>query len=145
MSKVTHLLDADHVARARSLFSLAPGFNTVNTNSATTPAASAASPSPDTVQTAPARAANNNGLKPGANEIEAAVRISAANLLECALADYTHTLAWVDRFPAIAKESRKPFVEKRREVYLKLGRKAEAEADELELKASIATGERKDL
>jgi hypothetical protein len=53
------------------------------------------------------------------------------------LADYGRTLAWVDRFPAIAKESRKPFVEKRREVYLKLGRKAEADADERELKAAV--------
>ena len=50
--------------------------------------------------------------------------------------DYTRTLAWVDRFPAIAKESRKPFVEKRREVYLKLGRKSDAEADERGLKAA---------
>ena len=58
-------------------------------------------------------------------------------LLALALADYTRTLAWVDRFPAIAKESRKPFVEKRREVHLKLGRKSEAEADERELKASV--------
>ena len=64
---------------------------------------------------------------------------------ERALADYTRTLAWVDRFPAIAKESRKPFVEKRREVYLKLGRMSEADADERELKAGVATGDRKDL
>ena len=59
---------------------------------------------------------------------------AATSYLERALADYNRTLAWVDRYPAIAKESRKPFVEKRREVYLKLGRKAEAEADERELK-----------
>jgi hypothetical protein len=52
-----------------------------------------------------------------------------------AVRDYTRTLTWVDRFPAIAKESREPFVEKRREVYLKLGRKAESDADERELKA----------
>jgi hypothetical protein len=42
----------------------------------------------------------------------------------------------VDRYPAIAKESRLPFVEKRREIYFKLGRKTEAEADERELKAA---------
>ena len=42
----------------------------------------------------------------------------------------------LERFPALAKESRKPFVEKRREVYLMLGRKAEAGADERELKAA---------
>ncbi len=60
---------------------------------------------------------------------------SPAPLLALALADYNRTLAWVDRYPAIAKESRLPFVEKRREVYLKLGRKAEAEADGRELKA----------
>lgn len=59
---------------------------------------------------------------------------AATDYLERALADYNRTLAWVDRYPAIAKESRLPFVEKRREVYLKLGRKAEAEVDERELK-----------
>ena len=127
---------AAYVAMAESLLSLAPGFNPVTTNSATTPAASAASRPPEAVQTAPAIAATNTGLKPGANEIEAAARTSATNHWARALADYTRTLAWVDRFPAIAKESRKPFVEKRREVYLKLGRKTEAEADERELKAA---------
>ena len=40
----------------------------------------------------------------------------------------------MDRFPAIAKGIRKPFVEKRREVYLKLGRKTEVEADDPESK-----------
>ena len=63
--------------------------------------------------------------------------LAATNHWELAERDYTRTLAWVDRFPAIAKESRKPFVEKRREVYLKLGRKTEADADEQELKASV--------
>ena len=71
------------------------------------------------------------------NEKDQSLLTSAAtNHWERAVADYTRTLAWVDRFPAIAKESRKPFVEKRREVYLKLGRKSEAEADERELKAA---------
>jgi hypothetical protein len=64
---------------------------------------------------------------------------AATNLLELALADYNRTLAWVDRYPAIAKESRLPFVERRREVYLKLGRQLEAEADERELKAARPT------
>jgi len=59
---------------------------------------------------------------------------AAADLLQRALADYNRTLAWVDRYPAIAKESRKPFDEKRCEIYLKLGRTAEAAADERELK-----------
>lgn len=62
---------------------------------------------------------------------------------EHALADYARTLAWVERYPAIAKESRKPFVEKRREVYLKLGRNTEADADERELKAGETTSDRK--
>ena len=71
------------------------------------------------------------------NEKDQSLLTSAAtNHWEHALADYTRTLAWVDRFPAIAKESRLPFVEKRREVYLKLGRKTEADADERELKAA---------
>ena len=67
------------------------------------------------------------------------IRASSRRLLRIigsALADYTRTLAWVGRFEAIAKESRKPFVEKRREVYRKLDRKAEAEADARELKAT---------
>jgi hypothetical protein len=59
---------------------------------------------------------------------------TATNLQERALADYNRTLAWVDRFPAIARESRRPFVEKRREVLVKLGRLNEAETDERELK-----------
>ena len=123
------------VAWAESLLSLAPGFNPVSAKGATTSAASAASRPPEAVQTAPALAGQNTGLKPGANETVMTSKVAATNHLERALADYTRTLAWVDRYPAIAKESRKPFVEKRREVYLKLGRKSEAEADERELKA----------
>lgn len=61
---------------------------------------------------------------------------AATNYLERALADLNRTLAWVDRYPAIAKESRLPFVERRRDVYLKLGRAAEAAADERELKGA---------
>lgn len=76
-------------------------------------------------------------LKGAASPVDQSLFTSAAtNYLERALADYTRTLAWVDRYPAIAKESRLPFVEKRREVYLKLGRKTEADADERELKAA---------
>jgi hypothetical protein len=60
---------------------------------------------------------------------------ASANLLERALADYHRTLMWVDRFPGVAKAGRLPFLEKRREVYLQLGRRAEAEVDEQELKA----------
>ena len=134
---------AAHVAWAESLLSLAPGFNPVTTNGVTTPAASAASRPPEAVETAPDRAATNTGLKPGANEIEAAARTSATNHLQIALADYARTLAWVDRYPALAQESRKPFVEKRREVYLKLGRKSEADADERELKAGGTTDKQK--
>ncbi len=132
---------AAHVAWAESLLSLAPGFNPVSTNGATTPAASAASRPPEAVQTAPALAAQNTGLKPGANETVMTSRVAATNHWERALLDYTRTLAWVDRFPAIAKESRKPVVEKRREVYLKLGRKTEADADERELKATAPRAE----
>ena len=65
---------------------------------------------------------------------------AATNLLERALADYARTLAWVDRFPAVAKESRKPVLEERRKVLFRLGRRAEAEADERELKSAGATG-----
>ena len=61
---------------------------------------------------------------------------AATELLERALGDYNRTLAWVERYPANVKESRKPFVEKRREVYLKLGRVADAAADERELKSN---------
>lgn len=61
---------------------------------------------------------------------------AGTDYLERALADYNRTLAWVDCYPAIANESRLPFFKKRREVYLKLGRKAEAEVDERELKSA---------
>ena len=132
---------AAHVAWAESLLSLAPGFNPVTTNGATTSAASAASRPIEAVQTAPDLAARHTGLKPGANETVMPARVAATNHLQLALADYTRTLAWVDRFPAISRESRKPFVEKRREVYLNLGRKTEAEADERELKAILPRGE----
>jgi hypothetical protein len=126
---------AAHVAWADALLSLAPGFNPVSTNGATIQAASAASRPPEAVETAPAIAATNTGLKPGANERAMTSRIAATNHWDLAVRDYTRTLTWVDRYPAIATESRKPFIEKRREVYLKLGRTEAAAADERELKA----------
>ena len=82
-------------------------------------------------------AASTPTVRPVNEKDQSLLTLAATNHWELAERDYTRTLAWVDRFPAIAKESRKPFVEKRREVYLKLGRKTEADADEQELKASV--------
>ncbi len=79
-------------------------------------------------------AAPTPSARPANGKDQSLLTSAATNLWERALADYARTLAWVDRYPAIAKESRKPFVEKRREVYLKLGRVAEAAADERELR-----------
>ena len=82
-------------------------------------------------------AASTPHVRPANEKDQSLLTSAATNHWERALADYARTLAWVDRFPAIAKESRKPFVEKRREVFLKLGRKVEAEADERELKVGV--------
>jgi hypothetical protein len=115
---------AAQVEWAESLMAVALKTNVVKTSSITV--------------TTPQVKAVLNPPEPRGLPLEEQRRMSraATNLLEQALADYSRTLAWVDRFPAIARESRGPFVEMRREVYLKLGRKAEAEVDERELKAA---------
>lgn len=67
------------------------------------------------------------GLNSSPNEAE--------GFLKLALADCNRVLEWVDRFPELKKEARRPLFEKRREISLRLGRISEAKLDEEELKA----------
>ena len=74
-----------------------------------------------------------HGVPAASGGVRNLATLAATDYLERAWADYNRTLVWVDRFPAIAKELRKPFVTARHRVLTKLNRRKEARSDFYEL------------